>query len=1398
MSKKFVYWVTLCLLSLVLEAKLVNAQNCNFDDGYSSSSKRYGRKVHLKQGAVQGVVVEPRVNHELNAVEQYLGIPYAAPPTSELRFMPPGSAPAWPGIKCADMMGPVCPQKLPDVQQLDPTRKDHFTRLLKHLENQSEDCLYLNIYVPMQDDYIARTSKYPVMVYIHGESFEWGSGNPYDGSVLASYGKVIVVTVNFRLGILGFLKVGLEETSRSNFGLVDQVAALVWVQENIQYFGGDPSAITLFGHGTGAACISLLMLSPMVPKENKQLFHRAILMSGTALSDWALASNSRQVTYQVAEALNCPSDDKLAACLRKKRLSELLDVTATTADYSTKFGPIVDGLVIPNDPAKIMSTYNEFFSRFELMYGVTEVESVQLLPPVGLAFGLLEKERDHELRKFFYARCEYKPENCVAHTLEHYSQNVPHGPQQYQMDGFPEPDRASIARDLLLDMLSDARTVAPIALTARYHASVNSQSYFYVFGHTTASREYITTHGEELPFVFGVPLDGPKFHFVDRYNAQEKLFSEVVMTLWTNFAYTGDPNVPRKTSYQTLTALEWRSYEVDWPDFDPKNEEYLYLGIPLRVSHHYRSREVNYWNEILPSLMNKNTSDFFHPKMIPVKTTVQPPPPPIFARPKNVPPWFPYGKGTSTLTDKFARKLPDRKPNDEMSFGKVKLIRDPFDTTPTSSAIDTLNGMVGGSSLNSGSSSPKEYGTVVMSSTQPVKTGGTAMIVLIAVGGVFLLVNVILFVGLYYKCTKLKSREEINKRIYGEVVAENAMMRVGDPSVSDKLDDPSDGGCGIMKMISKSSRSEDTYEAVKVSESGCGGGSYKLSRQMSASTIDPHTKVSNWIAHEIVQRYSPKFLRKNVHAQEHLATINSTQKLLKGNQEKHALDMASSTNQHVRSDSKTTESYSTLGKSPTRPVTPIETTGTMKGKKEKVSIGIDATPAARSPSILRQQPIELTKSLDYSTRSSEELEDVLGLKRSATESNIACPPSDLKEDQSVGNSTIVKIEHPPQQHPVGKSEPDPYGWSPIYAQPGKKMKSFDPSNDVNVTSREEDDCVTPLTPEESLQIIKRRNFPKVLPDYPDRQNMTMAQKRRSMPVASPLFMPIPENPSMSQPNSPNKMFNNYRPMPPPRGCSTLGRKSQTLPQYIGYNPGFTPQSPVQIADEPPSPKEPEITCNNLYVGPLIPKDKDKEKEKEFDMQPIYDNLKIISKVASEADVPQHLEKKTTPKTIITTDPDNPIRKVDPKVIIKPTISRTGVEGKSRGIPRVTMKDNPGVSSNQNIPPNTGTGNVSNANAVVSINESKPEAGCTSGTTSVTPRSQRRQEAILSASAIAAIASATATPHTENTNDEKNKGKCTPSQIPKLVKNSNPNLSKESSSESSPSDESETGTVIKRI
>lgn len=210
-------------------------------------------------------------------------------------------------------------------------------------------------------------------MFIHGESFEWSSGNPYDGSVLASYGDVVVVTLNYRLGILGkkvasglwprciivrnfsarYHPTGFLNANPSphvharvaNYGLMDQMAALHWIQQNIQKFGGDPNVVTLAGHGTGAACINYLMTSPTMVRG---LFHRAILMSGSAYSSWALVEDPVLFAIKLAKEVNCtiPEDlnrhhEQIVDCLRDVPLEDLYGADIQAPNFLTSFGPSV-------------------------------------------------------------------------------------------------------------------------------------------------------------------------------------------------------------------------------------------------------------------------------------------------------------------------------------------------------------------------------------------------------------------------------------------------------------------------------------------------------------------------------------------------------------------------------------------------------------------------------------------------------------------------------------------------------------------------------------------------------------------------------------------------------------------------------------------------------------------------------------------------------------------------------------------------------------------------------------------------------------------------------------------------------------------------------------------------
>uniref|UniRef100_A0AAY4ES20 Carboxylesterase type B domain-containing protein n=1 Tax=Denticeps clupeoides TaxID=299321 RepID=A0AAY4ES20_9TELE len=265
-----------------------------------------------------------------------------------------------------------------------------------YLQEQSEDCLYLNIYVPTQigarkqgeeptdkdgeEDEGLRESRddpKPVMVYVHGGSYMEGTGNIMDGSVLASYGNVIVITLNYRVGILGFLSTG-DQAAKGNYGLLDQIQALRWISKNIGYFGGDPKRVTVFGSGIGASCVSLLTLS----HHSEGLFHRAIIQSGSALSSWAVNYQPVKYTRMLAEKVHCNVLDTqdLVLCLQKRSYRELVEQDIQPARYHVAFGPVIDGDLIPDDPEVLMEQGE--FLNYDIMLGVNQGEGLRFVEGV--------------------------------------------------------------------------------------------------------------------------------------------------------------------------------------------------------------------------------------------------------------------------------------------------------------------------------------------------------------------------------------------------------------------------------------------------------------------------------------------------------------------------------------------------------------------------------------------------------------------------------------------------------------------------------------------------------------------------------------------------------------------------------------------------------------------------------------------------------------------------------------------------------------------------------------------------------------------------------------------------------------------------------------------------------
>ncbi|CAK6450683.1 unnamed protein product [Pipistrellus nathusii] len=670
--------------------------------------------VSTNYGKIRGLRT-PLPNEILGPVEQYLGVPYASPPTGERRFQPPEPPSSWTGVRNATQFAPVCPQHLDERSLLHDMLPVWFTAnldtLMTYVQDQNEDCLYLNLYVPTEDDIHDQGGKKPVMVYIHGGSYMEGTGNIIDGSVLASYGNVIVITVNYRLGVLGFLSTG-DQAAKGNYGLLDQIQALRWVEENVGAFGGDPKRVTIFGSGAGASCVSLLTLSHY----SEGLFQKAIIQSGTALSSWAVNYQPAKYTRVLADKVGCNMLDTtdLVDCLRGKSPRELVQPTVTPATYHISFGPVIDGDVIPDDP-QILMEQGEFLN-YDIMLGVNQGEGLTFVEGiVGAEDGVTPSDFDFSVSNFvdnLYGYPEGK--DTLRETIK------------FMYTDWADKENPETRRKTLVALFTDHQWVAPAVATADLHAQYGSPTYFYAFYHHCQSEMKPgwadAAHGDEVPYVFGVPMVGATELFSCNFSKNDVMLSAVVMTYWTNFAKTGDPNQPVPQDTKFIHTKPNRFEEVAWSKYNPKDQLYLHIGLKPRVRDHYRATKVAFWLELVPHLHNLNEIFQY------VSTTTKVPPPDMTS--------FPYGTRRSSAAKSWPTT---RRPS----------------VTPAGGGSSG-----GGGSPKHAKDARKPEDTTVLIETK--RDYSTELSVTIAVGASLLFLNILAFAALYYK--KDKRRHETHRR----------------------------------------------------------------------------------------------------------------------------------------------------------------------------------------------------------------------------------------------------------------------------------------------------------------------------------------------------------------------------------------------------------------------------------------------------------------------------------------------------------------------------------------------------------------------------------------------------------------------------------------------------------
>jgi len=269
--------------------------------------------VQTESGAVIGKIEKLPYG---KSVHEYLGIPYAEPPVGKLRFAAPKPLKPWSGVKRATKFGASCPQ--PSVSYRGT--EINFTRSGGNID----DCLFLNVFVPAS---VKPNDKMAVMVWIHGGAFAYGTASHYPAGVLATFNDVIVVSINYRLGILGFFNIP-DTDYKGNYGMLDQVLALKWVQSNIARFGGDPNRVTIFGQSAGGMSVSLHLVSPL----SKGLFHRAIMQSGASSSPLYCGKVTNKKQLEVfAKRINCSLGPDLVDCVRDRTSTLCLCVQPSTS-----------------------------------------------------------------------------------------------------------------------------------------------------------------------------------------------------------------------------------------------------------------------------------------------------------------------------------------------------------------------------------------------------------------------------------------------------------------------------------------------------------------------------------------------------------------------------------------------------------------------------------------------------------------------------------------------------------------------------------------------------------------------------------------------------------------------------------------------------------------------------------------------------------------------------------------------------------------------------------------------------------------------------------------------------------------------------------------------------------
>ncbi|XP_036007079.1 cocaine esterase-like isoform X1 [Fundulus heteroclitus] len=510
----------------------------------SAAADPQAPEVQTRLGRLRGQYVS--VKGKETGIHAFLGVPFAKPPLGpSLRLASPQPPEGWQGLRDATKQPNMCVQ---DVEIM----KDFMKKLggmNTEIPDVSEDCLYLNIYTPANR---APDAKLPVMVWIHGGAFFMGSASMYDGSALAAYQDVVVVLIQYRLGLLGFLSTG-DEHVPGNFGLLDQIQALRWVKEHIDNFGGNPDLVTIFGESAGGVSVSLLLLSPL----SDGLFHRAIAESGTAAMDVIVSVDPVPAMQAAANASGCSleSTEKIAKCMLNLDIDTIL---ALVKNPHLSYPINVDGHFLTKPVPELFQTHQLLTVPF--MTGINNHEGGFLIAnnfaPPNWTEGMDRESVVNALFVFYPL-----PEAAAIRDLI---------ANEYIGSG---EDRIR-NRDGFTELLGDFLFTFPAIKAAIAHRDAGADVYLYEyhyapkFLHKKRPSFVKCDHGDELFSVLGFCFTTTHVKLVEGCPKEEEEFSRIMMSYWGNFARTGSPNGDGL---------------VDWPKYGAE-ERYMSLDVKEQTS----------------------------------------------------------------------------------------------------------------------------------------------------------------------------------------------------------------------------------------------------------------------------------------------------------------------------------------------------------------------------------------------------------------------------------------------------------------------------------------------------------------------------------------------------------------------------------------------------------------------------------------------------------------------------------------------------------------------------------------------------------------------------------------------------------------------------------------------